>query len=175
MGILSKLFKKEENTTEHIPYDPNAPTERQLAYAKDLRIKIPKNATKNDVSCLISRATGEDSIESPSADLIALANGLGIDFSPYIGADGLFRTIYYSSSIQTRAVLYIYAIYQLEHNQPFSNMLAHPKLDTFKAFGEYVMQDSSLVKSLEERTSDDLLKPHKGTKIYKAAYAFLER
>lgn len=158
---------------EQAPYDPNQPTERQLAYAKDLGIKVPKDATKKDVSCLISRATGEDSKEAPSADFVALANGLGITFSPYIGADGLFRTIYYDSDMQTRAALYAYAIYQLENGQSFANMLNSPQLDTFRAFGEYVMQDSSLVKSLEERTSDDLLKPYRGTKIYKAAYDYL--
>lgn len=45
------------------PRTPNAwrrdpPTERQLAYARDLGIRVPRGATKGDVSDAISRVTG---------------------------------------------------------------------------------------------------------------------
>lgn len=46
------------------PRRPNAwrrdpPTERQLAYARDLGITIPRNASKGELSDLISAAKGE--------------------------------------------------------------------------------------------------------------------
>ena len=68
-----------------VPMDP--PTERQIAYAKELSIKIPEGACKEDVMCLISRVADSPSdVPSPGCSQ-ALASYLeksGICFSAYI-------------------------------------------------------------------------------------------
>lgn len=57
------------------------PTERQLAYAKSLGIKIEKGIDKEDISILISRVL--DKYESdPNPGLIEYADTKELDFSP---------------------------------------------------------------------------------------------
>lgn len=46
-----------------LPFDP--PTDKQLAYAKDLGILVPKQATKEDVSVLISRKVDDSDERNP--------------------------------------------------------------------------------------------------------------
>lgn len=60
------------------------PSERQLAYAKDLCIAIPEGACFEDVSALISRVTDED--EQPADEnLASQAHIYGVKFSRYHG------------------------------------------------------------------------------------------
>ena len=171
MGLFDLFKKKVELPSDLSPED--RPTEKQLSYAKDLGIKVTKEMSKTDVSCLISRANGDDSKEAPAPGIIALANGLGVTFSPYIGADGLLRILYRSVDDKTRAALYAYAVYQKEAKLPFSNMLESPELDRFRQFGEQICSNASLCKSLNDRDPKDLLSPRKGTNIYNAAFTYL--
>lgn len=161
----------------YLTYTPavlEPPTEKQLAYLKDLGVSVPDGATKQDASCMISRATGEDSKEGPSPELVALALSLGTKFSAYIGADHLLFSIVGSASSRDRAALYAYAVQQSLAGSPFGNMLTDPSSDRFYDFADVVLADASLVKSLEGREPHDYLKPQRGTKIYKTAVAFLE-
>ncbi|BBO87021.1 hypothetical protein [Desulfosarcina ovata] len=77
-----------EEVTE-IPPDP--PTQRQIDYAKDLGISIPANATKDDVSDLISLKVDRD---KPSTERHKkFARAYGIEFTDYIGKKALFNRI----------------------------------------------------------------------------------
>lgn len=161
----------------YLTYTPDVlepPTEKQLAYLKDLGVLVPSGVTKQDASCMISRATGEDSEEGPSADLVALAIAFGVKFSAFIGAENLLYYVVNSTSGKDRAALYAYAVQQSLAGLSFGNMLTDPACDRFYAFADVVAADTSLVKSLDGREPSDFLKPQRGTKIYKAAAAFLE-
>lgn len=160
----------------YLTYTPavlEPPTEKQLAYLKDLGVPVPVGATKQDASCMISRATGEDSKEGPSSELVALALSLGTKFSAYIGANHLLFSVVGYASGRDRAALYAYAVQQSLVGRPFGNMLTDPSRDLFYAFADVVAADASLVKSLEGREPSDYLKPQRSTKIFKAAAAFL--
>lgn len=161
----------------YLTYTPDVlepPTDRQLAYLKDLGVLIPSGVTKQDASCMISRATGDDSEEGPSSELVDLAIAFGVKFSAFIGAENLLYYVVSSISGKDRAALYAYAVQQSLADRPFGNMLADPDRDRFYAFADIVTADASLIKSLDGRRATDFLKPQRSTKIYKAAAAFLE-
>lgn len=153
-------------------YEPrvlNEPTERQLSYLKDLGVHIPDGITKDDASCMISRATGEDDLESPSPELVALAVGLGVQFSAFVGASGLLQRIVRQSSERDRAALFGYAVRQSLQGVGLGNMLEDPENGRFYDFADQVVADPALLRSLTGREAADYIHPHKGTAIYKAA------
>lgn len=150
-----------------------APTERQINYLKDLGVVIPDGITKVDASCMISRATGEDSEEGPSPALVALAFGMKKYFSAFIGADGLLSSIVYGASDRDRAALYAYGVRQSMRGEPFGNMLEDPDLSVFYGFADQVLNDEALLRSLNGREPKDYKNPYRGTAIYKAAAAHL--
>jgi len=70
---------------------PEPPTERQLDYARDLGISIPANATKNDLSDLISLKVDRD---KPATERHKQFGKLyGLEFTDYIGKKALFNRI----------------------------------------------------------------------------------
>jgi hypothetical protein len=72
-----------------LPLEP--PTERQLKYAKDLGISIPANATRADLSDLISVKVDRD---KPSTTRHReFAKRFGVETTQYIGKKSLFRRI----------------------------------------------------------------------------------
>ena len=153
-------------------YEPRVlsePTERQLAYLKDLGVFIPDGITKDDASCMISRATGEDDLESPGPELVALAVGLGVRFSAFIGAAGLLRQIVGQTGERDRAALFGYAVRQSLQGSGLGNMLEDPAVGSFYDFADQVAADPALLRSLNGREPVDYIHPHKGTAIYKAA------
>ncbi|MBD5469247.1 MAG: hypothetical protein HDR21_14050 [Lachnospiraceae bacterium] len=165
-------------TLSRVPFDTSKKkkepaTERQIAYAQDLGVVFQSDISKSDLSCLISRATGDDSKEGPEPDIVDLAVGLGIDFSPYIGARGLLHILFSSVGDHDRAALFAYGVRQNMRGEKFGNMLKDPDVDRFGEFGDLVLADVSLLRSLNDRPAEDLLTPRKGTKIYTAAAGFL--
>lgn len=165
-GALGSLLNYEPRKLEE-------PTQKQLEYAKDLGLFIPPGATKGDVSHLLSRATGEDSMEGPGQGLVDMAAGLGLHFSACIGAAGLLSLIVYGVGERDRAALYAYCVQQSRAGLEIGNMLADPGVATFYGFADMVEKDPALSRSLSGREVDDFRKPHRGTAIYKAAAAFL--
>jgi len=153
--------------TEVIEHD--APTERQLECLKSHGTFIPDGITKDDASCMISRLVGDDDLESPAPWLVALANGFNIEFSAFIGAKGLFRSVIYQANERDRAALFGYAVRQSLQGSGLGNMLADPAVGSFYSFADQVVADPSLLRSLNGREPEDYIHPHKGTAIYKAA------
>lgn len=155
-------------------YEPRVlsePTERQLSYLKDLGVFIPDGITKDDASCMISRATGEDDLASPGPELVALAAGLGVQFSAFVGASGLLRQIVGQIGERDRAALFGYAVRQSLQGSGLGNMLEDPAVGSFYSFADQVAADPALLRSLAGREAMDYMSPHKGTAIYKAAAA----
>ncbi len=176
VGALTHLdFGKPEGVLGcFLNYEPRVlrePSDRQLAYLKDLGVLIPDGITNADASCMISRATGEDDLESPGPELAALAAGLGVQFSAFIGAAGLLRQIVGQTGERDRAALFGYAVRQSLQGSDLGNMLEDPAVGSFYDFADQVVADPALLRSLSGRESADYIHPHKGTAIYKAAAA----
>lgn len=178
IGLLSHLdFGKPEGSLGcFLNYEPRqifAPTERQLLYLRDLGVFIPEGVTNKDATCMISRATGDDSLEGPTPEIVDLAEGLGVKFSAFVGASGLLGEIIAQVSDRDRASLYVYGVLQSINGRAFGNMLKDPARDRCFAFADIVEADPALRRSLDGRPSGDFLEPHKGTSIYKAAVSYL--
>lgn len=75
---------------EELPPEP--PTDRQLAYAKNLGIKIPADATKDELSDLISCKVDEDSRASPQ--LLAIAADYGVETTHYTGQGAVYSRVF---------------------------------------------------------------------------------
>ena len=158
-------------------YEPSMlcpPSEKQLDYLKDLGVVIPAGITKIDASCMISRATGEDSLKSPSASLVALANGFNLQYSAFVGEKELFSLIVRQKDDRNRAALYVYGVARAMRGVSFGNMLEDPEVDKYYSIADRIVADPALLKSLKDRTPEDYKKPYRGTAVYKAVIAHLK-
>lgn len=72
--------------------EPNPPTERQLAFAKDLGISIPADATIDEVSDLISAHLEKDRLASDNHRRIASL--FGAKFTRFTGKKQLYERIF---------------------------------------------------------------------------------
>lgn len=94
---VARLFADADGMTveqiEELPPEPPVPpTERQLAYAKDLGIQIPENATLEEVSALLTLRLDHD---KPATERHkAFAARYGIPDQKLIGKKALFDQIY---------------------------------------------------------------------------------
>lgn len=158
---------------EPVEIAPEPPSERQIALLVLHGTAYPPELTSDDASAMINRICDEYCREGPEPWLVALADGIGIEFSAYVGGAQLFNIMLWQIGVHDRAALYAYAVQQSLAGHPFGNMLADPARDRFYAFADIVENDASLIKSLDGREPSDFLKPQRGTKIYKVAAAFL--
>ena len=179
VGVLSHLdFGKPDGVLGcYLNYTPKllcGPTERQLEYLHDLGVFVPDGVTKTDASCMISRATGEDSKEGPTAEMVALAFALGVEFSAFVGASGLFSSIIGQADDRRKAALFAYGVKQSAKEHKFGNMVEDPDVNLFYLFSDLVVDDEALLRSLKGRDARDYEQPYRGTAIYKAAFDFLK-
>lgn len=155
-------------------YEPRTlcpPTENQIEKLKAHGVVIPDGITVEDASVMLKRLKYDH--EPPRLELIALALGLNIKFSAFIGESGLFHSVVYDASDRDRAALYAYAVRQNMRGGSFGNMLDDPDLAKYYAFADQVLAAPALMRSLKDRTSDEFIKPYRGTAIYKAVAAYL--
>lgn len=148
------------------------PTERQIAYMKDLRVFIPDGITKTDASCIISRVTGEDSEEGPAPWLVAMADQFNISYSAYIGFEGMLKCIINQVDSFNLAALYGYSVHCNLKGNDFRNFFDSSNTRMYYEFANIVESDSKLKQSLLQRSASDFLHPNKNTNIYKAAKEF---
>lgn len=154
--------------------EPNeGPTEQQMAYALDLKAAIPAGACKADVSAIISRITDEDEA-APDPGLSQWAHDCGVRFSRFVGHDALLGYMAHQLQGVDAGTLYAYAVYLQEKGGSFSDPRRLPVYGGLRRCGEAVAADPSLMKSLEGRDADDLRRPNRGTKVYKATAELLK-
>ena len=145
----------------------------QMAYALDLKAVIPAGACKEDVSAIISRITDEDEA-APDPGLSRWAHDCGVRFSRFVGHDALLGYMSHQLQGADAGTLYAYAVYLQEKGGSFSDPRRLPAYDGLRRCGEAVAADPALMKSLEGRDADDLRRPNRGTKIYKATAELLK-
>ena len=149
------------------------PTERQTEYALDLKAMLPAGACSEDVSAIISRITDEDEA-APDPGLSRYAHACKVRFSRFIGGDALLSAMLHQMQGADRAELYAYAVYLQEKGGSFGDPRRLPVYSALHGFGASAAADPELMKSLDGRDVDDLRGPNRGSKIYKAAAAYLK-
>lgn len=94
LAVLESLppSKRGEERTPVAEAVPEPPTDRQLAYARDLGISIPADVTKPELSDLIDERLQKD---KPAAlHFQAFAKRFGVVFSQYVGKKSLFDRLF---------------------------------------------------------------------------------
>lgn len=172
-----------------IPHE--APTEKQLNYAKDLGLSIPEGACKEDVSAILSRLLDStDSVreekvsatlvrnyyrplESPTKEFAVFASEMGICFSAYIGEKALLEKVIYNLDIRDKLAFYAYCALCSRNYEKIGNMLKSSQCDQFYQFSDNSLEAEAIIRSLDGRKIEDYLSPHKGTLVYKEAAKYI--
>jgi len=123
------------------------PTEAQLSYAKYLKINIPKNITKEEISFLIDRVKYKDKSE-PNPELIEYAESMNIEFSNYVGKKQLYDIIWDSLYGLDKIEFFIFCVYRWISDDRHGNLLTHKCKDKFNCFAKILIDDKSFINSL---------------------------
>ena len=154
-----ELIERLKNSDFKEPFDIeeifNESTDRQLEYAKDLGIKVPKDASLEDVSALISRNVDGDSL-NPNPELIEYAVDKGLYFSKYIGKKALYNLIYESLSLKDRIAFFCFSVYRHLSDDRQGNLDKHRHKNLFYEFAESEINNDKFLKSLGKYTGEDI-------------------
>lgn len=171
-----------------IPHEE--PTERQLEYLQSFGLSAPVGAKRGDISAILSRL--EDATEvvskkrlssdraeervrplpSPSAEFARFADAMGIMFSRYVGSDALFYNTVYSLNGRDRVAFYAHCVLCSYHRMEILDMRNFEWFEKLYAFADKVIYDQSFMRSIEGRSANDYLHPHRGAIAYKAVAEF---
>ena len=138
---------------------PEPPTERQLDYAKDLGISIPANASKDDVSDLISLKVDRD---RPATERHKnFGRMYNLEFSDFIGKKRLFSRIQFALSASGREkellswfTFRVYrGLFYGSENAPISK----PDDPIIEEIAEELVTDEKVIKSVRRYNGSDLI------------------
>ncbi|WP_108307091.1 hypothetical protein [Metalysinibacillus jejuensis] len=132
------------------------PTDKQLAYAKNLGIPVPEWASKSDVSLLITRLVEEKDFSAPSAQLVEFANAKNIIFSGCAGKKYLYNTIFDNLSDYDKAAFFAFSLYRWLSDDRHGNLETSPLKNMFYEFAKDVSQDDAFMNSLKRYKGADL-------------------
>ncbi|MCI5056127.1 MAG: hypothetical protein MRY83_08465, partial [Flavobacteriales bacterium] len=140
---------------EIVEIEHDKPSSEQLKYAESLNIKIPPNATKVDVSCLISRVIDNDNKE-PNRELIDFAEENGLFFSRYIGKKALYNLIYHNLSEIDKIAFFVFSVYRYLSGDRMSNLRKHPNKNRFYEIAHLIQDKDQIKKSILRYEGQDL-------------------
>lgn len=157
------------------------PTERQMEYAKNVGIFIPKDATKDDVSILLTRYEEHKSIKQPKAPtdiLEILIKRMGIYIPSYAGLSEM--NAYFRASMRTEEERYAYFAMKVYSqttgkNYHFIHEANETEQERFKAFARKYKGNRSFVESYNRYDQEKITitgKIDKKLKAYEIANAF---
>lgn len=142
---------------KELPPDP--PTERQLDYAKDLGIAIPPDATKDDVSNLISIKVNKDKLATER--YIGFARRYGIDPSRYVGKKALFDQIQAALIIPGKekdlTSWFIFRVYRELVNGADDAQIKNPDDPIIQEIANQLESDEKFIKSVRRYEGRDLI------------------
>jgi len=149
------------------PEPADNPTDRQLAYAKNLGLRIPKGACKTDVSALISRA--EDNDEEPAApEFLAFLAARGWRGSTLTGHDFSLKIVYnFVDNPREQLALYAYYIDRAENGLDLGNLDTAPRKDHYLAFADHALQNPKALEHYQSWRRDKTWSKAKTWGIYK--------
>lgn len=142
---------------EELPPEP--PTERQLAYAQDLGIKIPGDATKDELSDLISCKVDEDSKASPH--LQSIANEYGVETTRYTGEGDVYTRIFSALSTPGReqelAAWFAFNVLKGRSSPRSSAVPDSPNEPRLNSVASKLVADSKVMQSIKRYSKRDFL------------------
>jgi hypothetical protein len=135
-----------------IPY--NLPTERQIEFARDLKITIPRDASKEDVSALISKKLEYDT--DPNPGLYEFADNRGFVFSKYIGKKSLYNLVFSNLETLDKIAFFAFSLYRFLSDDRHANLDTSPYREDFFAFANKNISNTSFVNSMNKYEGNDL-------------------
>lgn len=133
---------------------PEPATVAQIEYAKALRIDIPANPTKEDLSALISRKVDNDG--DPNPELVEFATEKGLSFSLHIGKKALYNLVFHSLSKEDRIAFFAFSVYRWLSEDRHGNLESHKYCDIFYDFAREQLTNEGFIKSLDKYAGADL-------------------
>jgi len=140
-----------------LPDDP--PTEAQLSYAKDLGIIVPENATKKDVSDMISCRVDHD---KPATDRHkSFARMYRVEHTEFVGKRMLFNMIFASLQDPSRSLdmvaWFTYRVYRKLVRGVVDVPIKGPDDPVILDIASELENDTSVVKSIRKYYGSELI------------------
>jgi hypothetical protein len=139
---------------------PDAPpTEAQLSYAENLGIVVPDDATKSDVSDMISCRVDHD---KPATERHkSFARMYHVEYTEYVGKKKLFNMIFAALQHSSRTIdmvsWFVYRVYRELVNGVDDVPIKSPEDPIIKEIAQNMANDSSVVKSIRKYEGSDLI------------------
>lgn len=144
-------------SAQKLPDDP--PTEKQLAYAKDLGISIPPGATKEEVSDLLDVHLEND--KPADARLLKFADRYDVYFTQYSGKKALHNRIHTMLSVAGReqelTAWFAYRVYRELVQGREQVSIDGPEHAVIQDVMAQMAQDDSVLKSIRRYRGSDLI------------------
>lgn len=138
---------------------PEPPTERQLAFAKELGLSLPNEATKDEVSDLISIRVDNDKPAGENHKRIASL--FGVQFTRFTGKKRLYLQIHMAVSRPTHeldlATWFTYRVYRNLVRGAQDASIKGPDDPIIKEIASQLVSDESAFRSIRRYRPDDLL------------------
>lgn len=130
---------------EEVP--PRAPSERQLDYARELKIAFPEDVTFDEISDLLDRRLKGDR-QAPKVGLAEFALSHGIHFSRFIGKNSLYDLVFSNLQGRDKIAFFAFCVYRWLSDDRISNLDTHEHRDLFYSFADENLSNESFVKSV---------------------------
>lgn len=111
-------------------------------------------------------------IPGPNVELARYADDMGLNFSSYISAPSLFSQIVYTLSEREKAAFFAYCALCNQNMDSIGDLRKTELVDRLYEFADVALSNQDILKSIVSRNPDDYLKPHKGSKAYRAVADF---
>jgi hypothetical protein len=135
------------------------PTERQLAYAQDLGISVPADATKDEVGDLIDARLKKDKPAAPHFQ--AFARRLGVAVTRYTGKKSLFDRLYAFLIMPDReedmAAWFVFRVYRELVRGAADVPILGLDDSLIREIANQIIQEDAVLKSLRRYQGRDLV------------------
>lgn len=156
---------------------PDPATERQVSYATDLGIIHPEQYSKDDMSCLITRATHDeerDDMIPVDQSLAKLIAEHGIYLSVFCGEKRALNSLWIQFTEEEKLRFLIFCIHQTYLKKTDYNLEQSPYLDLYDRFVRDYRDDQQLHRSLSNYIGSDL-SLHKELNKQRNAYKIVSK
>ena len=156
-SVIAATGLYDVQSCEVIPPEPA--TERQISYAADLGIVHPEQYSKDEISCLITRAkndTDRDDMTSVDVSLARMAADRDIYLSVFSGEKGVLDSLWRQFTEEEKMQFLIFCIHQNLLGKRDYDLAHSPFLDLYDRFVNEYRADEQMHRSLMRYTGSDL-------------------
>lgn len=111
-------------------------------------------------------------IPGPNVELARYADDMGLNFSSYISAPSLLSQIVFTLSEREKTAFFAYCVLCNQKMDDIGDLRKTEFVDRLYEFADVALSNQDILKSIAGRNPDDYLKPHKGSKAYRAVADF---